>query len=945
MLVVAGPGAGKTYCLIQRAEYLVGTLGMEPSRLCVLTFTNKAAQEIASRLVQTFGVRSVDVTGGTLHALCARILREFGTRMGIPKGFGIADDAYQRTTLRRLKVPIRQHREALQLFTLKRLQHHTLTDPDEQLFQLYTAELRRQNLLDFDDLIAETRKLFLTHLDVASQIRSRWDYVLVDEFQDLSVAQYEIVVSIGKHGQIFAVGDDDQSIFSWAGADPRVLTRFANDFYITDAVVLETNHRCTRQIFEAARRLIDTNPSLFDKRLIAQRTGTHEVEVRHFLHDAEESIWLLADIQSQRETHQLDWGDFAILYRKHQSGIELEKALIQADIPCRLAKGRAVLDDDVIAYVVASLRVIQRPHDSAVIDTFAERLLPADLVDRARAMAPEHDDLVSAMRSYALCHTRGAPDTRMAWRFVYHVENLRALKQSHDNLHSLVEDLLSQRVGMYRNPLEVRAEDLTDPPLYPGARELAEVLRSASASGAVAVEGRSPLAYVARRLLEAAGYTTRQAAADDGQPAHITGDSLATRNFPVLLFKAMQLLHSEELTDAFRNYVTFDLETTDGDLRECEIVEIGAARVRNGKIVDKFQSLVRCTRPISIRATEVHGYTNDHVADAPAWTDVWVEFKRFFGGDVLVAHNGHEFDVPVLRRAVGAEHVEEITFFDTVPLAKSLFKTGVGLEALANRFDIDPGCAHHALDDAVTLAQVLNHLSTQRLVRSRKAMLANALDWLGLALVLQAEMVTDGEEKVLLEVARPYTLGRYSDCLEAYEIEREERLGDSAPTLEEVIERLGGRRLMDRIRTTKTARERYPTAMGRLQTLIDTSMAPTIDESTELFLERVALSTSDGPDTDPHRVNLLTLHSTKGLEFSRVYIIGVEDYQLPGYYQTIENRADEIEEARRLLYVGMTRARDRLVLTYAGERFGRPSGGHAFLNEIGIKPIQPVPDR
>jgi len=107
------------------------------------------------------------------------------------------------------------------------------------------------------------------------------------------------------------------------------------------------------------------------------------------------------------------------------------------------------------------------------------------------------------------------------------------------------------------------------------------------------------------------------------------------------------------------------------------------------------------------------------------------------------------------------------------------------------------------------------------------------------------------------------------------------------------------------------------------------------------MLERVALSTSDGVEADPHRVNLLTLHSTKGLEFSRVYVVGVEDFQIPGYYATVDKREDEIQEARRLLYVGMTRAKDRLVLTRAAERGGKPSGDSRFLEEIGLEPTAP----
>ncbi len=158
-----------------------------------------------------------------------------------------------------------------------------------------------------------------------------------------------------------------------------------------------------------------------------------------------------------------------------------------------------------------------------------------------------------------------------------------------------------------------------------------------------------------------------------------------------------------------------------------------------------------------------------------------------------------------------------------------------------------------------------------------------------------------------------------------------------------MIKRLGGRRTMERIRAERSPAERYPSAVARLQSLIEVSGAETLEESIRRLLERVALSTSEGVEADPHRVNLLTLHSTKGLEFSRVYVVGVEDYQMPGYYAAVQNRRDEIDEARRLLYVGMTRAKDRLVLTRTDRRRGRDSGGDLFLNEIGLTPARSQP--
>jgi superfamily I DNA/RNA helicase len=143
---------------------------------------------------------------------------------------------------------------------------------------------------------------------------------------------------------------------------------------------------------------------------------------------------------------------------------------------------------------------------------------------------------------------------------------------------------------------------------------------------------------------------------------------------------------------------------------------------------------------------------------------------------------------------------------------------------------------------------------------------------------------------------------------------------------------------MLRLRAEPDPAQRYPAAVARLRALIESDAGGTLEESIARLLERVALSTAEGVAVAPDRVNLLTLHSTKGLEFSRVYVVGVEDYQLPGYYAAVEGREDEVQEARRLLYVGMTRAKDRLVLTCVGQRGGRPAGGHEFLDAMGLLP-------
>src|SRR3954451_21599864 len=231
VLVVAGTGAGKTFCLICRIQHLVQRVGLEPRRILAVTFTNMAAEEIASRIHDRGALGRDDVTGGTLHAVCFKILRDYASRCGLKPGFGIADPDYQQSLLKRLRVPEKLRARVLSLFGLHRLQGRPLGQRGIQLLARYQERLRAHNLVDFDDLVVLTEQLLRTDAVAADQLRARWDYLLVDEFQDLSPVQYGVLRQLASvHRNIFGVGDDEQSIFSWAGSDPHIIERFREDF-------------------------------------------------------------------------------------------------------------------------------------------------------------------------------------------------------------------------------------------------------------------------------------------------------------------------------------------------------------------------------------------------------------------------------------------------------------------------------------------------------------------------------------------------------------------------------------------------------------------------------------------------------------------------------------------------------------------------------------------
>ena len=938
LLVLAGPGAGKTFCLIERIRFLIEQRGVRPARICAFTFTNKAADEIAHRLERTLGEGGAAVKSGTIHSFCAELLREYAASVGLPVGFGIADEDYQLTVLRRLEGPKPWHRALLSQFSANRFRGMPLMrHEDYALLQKYERYLIRKKMVDFDTLVMKAAEL-VERTDEANMVRTRWDVILVDEFQDLNPMQYRIVHELARgHGNVFAVGDHEQSIYSWAGADPAVFKSLLNDFRLARKIRLEENRRCPRDAFALARRLVSMNAKLFEDLPSPQalRDSCFPATALSFATDDAEREWIVQDVRRDRAEWRHDWSEVALLYRTNEMGEALEAAFLNAGIPCRLARGRALAEDPVVGYVLAALRVIACPTDLLHRDAFFATVLSRVLFDEARVRAEEAQRELTRQLFYMAAKSRTAEDGRQVHRALSQWRNLQAIGSRHTALSSLIKDLLSQRVGQRRSVLEDRHDELSDPAEFPSVVHLAERLQAAREHRrSICLPALGGAEIPLKGLLLGLGYgDVRLDTGPVRDCEEIGPNDVPELGLPLGLFKAAQLLESRDVGPGFRDFTAIDLETTSEDPETAEIVEIGAVQVRGGKVHDVFNALVKPRGRIPARATEIHSLRDSDVAAASRFEDVWPHFRRFCGSDTLVAHNGYAYDFQILRRMVKemGGKFDSITF-DTYPLATDLYSTGHSLSNLARVFGVDPGRAHRALDDARTLAQIVMRLDEAKITRARKSALLHLFGHLGVALALSDDGLLCAEARLLRDMARPFALGRYSGCIEFYE--GEAAGNEFVPSVDELIESLGGVRLMMKIRAEKTAEELYPVAMPRLRRLIDRIEDGPLASQIAAFLECAVLSKWDGHEPEQGRVNLLTLHSTKGLEFSRVYIVGAEDAQLLGREPTLE----DVEEARRLLYVGMTRVKDRLVLTRVQARAGRPTGGHRFLDEMGLVP-------
>ena len=934
VLVLAGPGAGKTRCLHLRIEHLIRCYAAEPARICAVTFTNKAAQEIRDRLRASLGETAAALTLGTIHALCQEILKPNAELAGLPPGYGIADEKHQAMILARLGVRPQRHSQLLILFGRSRLEGRPLTEGDSALLARYTETLRRERLIDYDEILQLTRDLLSRNPALLERCQARWDHLLVDEVQDLDPAQYTILRLLAeRHRSLFAVGDDDQSIFSWRGADPRIILRLSRDFAIDDPIVLDLNWRCSTEIFDTARRILPPGELLFSKQIRAVKPSRYPIRVLSFRNETEETRWIVADILEDLAASGLPRGRYGVLYRRHLTGETLEDAFLTAGIPCQTSRGRALIDDPVVDQLATSLRIAIGSATGLEIERLARDVLDESVV--AAILATPAPSFLARLRHYA--SLPGNPNARPCWRLLYHIDNLRGLVAIHTappgrlpatahTLESLLDAILALGVGEYRSVLDRHAAALSDPEECEPARALARRLLNAATlclprSGGVEV----PAAVMLRKTLPALPVEYAPAAPDTPLPDILT------------LFKALQLATSRRHRPFLTEFVAFDTETTGNDPATCEVVELAAVRVRDGRIVGRFQQLVKPACPVSPGAARIHGYTDAALASQPPFDQVWPRFRAFAGPSVLVAHNGFRFDLPVLKRlSAPLGGMDDMPVFDTLPLARSLFNSGNSLSALAARFGIDPGRGHHALDDSICLAQVFIRLQDEHLRRARVTSLAHLLDCLAAGLALEARPDLSPEAQILFEAGRRQAFRHHSTILETY---RQEHAPGSI-TPEELERRLGGSEFRDQVRKQRAPDERFPELYQRLRTLAEACHAPQLPDAARLFLDRLALSRSDGAETDPHRVALLTFHATKGLEFSRVYLVGIEDNEVPGYYPLADQIDAEIREARRLVYTAMTRAEDRLTITRCRTRNGRNSGGSRFLDEMGLSPIQ-----
>ncbi len=382
LLILAGPGSGKTRVITHRVAYLVKVRGVKPYRIMAVTFTNRAAREMSERLKQLIPSALDDLTLGTFHAICARILRRDGQAIGIPPGFVIYDDDDQTSLIKRslkeLNLDPKQYAPAAVATAISaakaRLQspaeilQHGRSYFDEitgRVYEHYEALLNESHALDFDDLLMKTVQLFRTSAETLERYQSRYLHVLVDEFQDTNVVQYELVKLIsGKHRNICVVGDPDQSIYSWRHADLRNILSFERDYPDARIILLEQNYRSSKTILDAASGVISLNKQRKPTKLWTENDPGQPVSVVETYNEQDEAQFVVSEIEQLVEQGEAALGEIAVMYRTNAQSRVIEEAFIRYGTPYRLVAGTRFYERREVKDVIAYLRLIQNPDDN-----------------------------------------------------------------------------------------------------------------------------------------------------------------------------------------------------------------------------------------------------------------------------------------------------------------------------------------------------------------------------------------------------------------------------------------------------------------------------------------------------------------------------------------------------------------------------------------------------
>lgn len=398
VLVVAGPGSGKTKALTHRIAYLIWK-GVRPQNILAVTFTNKAAEEMKTRVVKLLQLVSCQLSVvscpviGTFHSICARILRSDAAVLGYSPSFTIYDEEDSlnviKNTIRELSIDIKQYPPQKMRSMISSLKNELQSPEDyaieaegpyllkvQTVYERYQQKLLEQNAMDFDDLLMKTVEVLLNNPKILEKYRGRFQYILVDEFQDTNVAQYKIAALLAQqHKNLYCIGDLDQSIYSFRGADYRNILNFERDWPEARVITLGQNYRSTQNILDTAHYIISSNVQRKEKNLWTQNGAGQRIVVKEVENQSAEGEFIIWEIERLVREQNLKLNDFVVLYRTNAQSRAIEESFLRAGFPYKIIGGIKFFQRKEVKDLLAWLRLCLNPSDAMAMARISD--LPA----------------------------------------------------------------------------------------------------------------------------------------------------------------------------------------------------------------------------------------------------------------------------------------------------------------------------------------------------------------------------------------------------------------------------------------------------------------------------------------------------------------------------------------------------------------------------------------
>ena len=1014
ILVVAGPGTGKTNVITHRIAHLIRNHHVPPQQIFAVTFTNKAAQEMLERIKELLGTtQGLEVRIHTFHAFCVRLLRQHAEEIGIGRNFAIFSQETQDEVLIECLRELRQNRLTYPPWMLRdiigaykiKLENPTanrdelrlgdgtvISDPVEvqnilDLLKAYQTKLASHNALDFDDLISKSVEVLERVPDIRAKYHNDIRFILVDEYQDINVAQYSLLklLSSQPRQNVMVVADEDQSIYSWRGSDPKYIDQFQEDF--TPAVVeLDEHYRCSERILRSAAAVIAKNTRQKES-VLRTHKGAGNTLYHYALDtpDAEANV-VITLIRRLVQDRHYSYGDIAVFYRTHQLAEPLVDRLHQERIGFQRIGRTNSFQEEHAQGILSYLNFIQwqLPRDIEQAVNFPQQLIDDLTLVRLKWLAQQKDiTLIELLRKIDDYLDDVGPLTRWNVRqFFQQIDDFSEGvegKQIHTIANNLF-DLLSHRRSPYQSE---DIDEIENQPEIPGLRAATDTLFSAIDRGEPIhlIAGYGIDSYCAAQIIRSTltryldlsirtDLLTPDAALDAtldedgitiligdfealpaGKATTILLGTVVRADANVLQLNRLQLNQSRSVTALklcqrlLSNFeqpnradmIVYDLETVDNNPKTAEIIEICANRLSAiGSDLESYEQLVKPTGRIPQSSTNIHGINNETVADEPSIETVLPQFLSFIQDRILIGHNIAEFDNLVLERDLGKYLKRGLAnpYYDTLATAQRLYpRESCSLEALATKFNIEHETMHRALEDVQINRQVFDELIKEDLRRRELKSLPELLPLVGIGIlaaqeeqqeVAVNEETEDGMETYRQAAARYMQTHRPAlDWLEA-NLQSTER-----QSVQGFIDKLTRTQIEEsqEDRDWETRRARFMNGVLHFEDIsVETRLTNFLDY-------QKLINSADEVEVETDKITLMTLHAAKGTEFPVVIILGMEDGTFP--IRRPDQPLSELEEERRLFYVGMTRAQERLYLTSVSRRKGDyERGGSMFLREI-----------